>query len=80
MQIEGVRAGRAGRSTVVPVVGIGASAGGLAAFAASLSGMPAKTDPEDGMDLRPNFACIIPPNRNMSRGELPAATLRGARR
>jgi two-component system CheB/CheR fusion protein len=28
-----------------PVVGIGASAGGLAAFEAFFSGMPAKTDP-----------------------------------
>ncbi len=81
MQIEGVRAERAGRSTVVSVVGIGASAGGLAAIEA-FSGMPAKAkaDPADGMDLRPNCAYIVPPNRIMSCGELPAATIRGARR
>src|SRR5512133_3811700 len=30
----------------VPIVGIGASAGGLAAFEAFFSGMPAKTDPD----------------------------------
>ena len=32
-----------------PIVGIGASAGGLAAFEAFFSGMPADTDP--GMDF-----------------------------
>jgi len=82
-----------------PVVGIGASAGGLAAFESFFSGMPADVDPgmafvlvqhlapdhksilcdiiqrytrmqvfevEDGMEVRPNCAYIIPPNRNMA--------------
>ena len=82
-----------------PVVGIGASAGGLAAFEAFFSGMPADTDPgmafvlvqhlapdhksiltdlirrytrmkvfevEDGMEIKPNCAYIIPPNRDMA--------------
>ena len=82
-----------------PVVGIGASAGGLAAFEAFFSAMPAATDPgmafvlvqhlapdhksilsdlvrrytrmqvfevEDGMQVRPNCAYIIPPNRDMA--------------
>ncbi|MCX6567034.1 MAG: PAS domain-containing protein [Candidatus Aminicenantes bacterium] len=82
-----------------PIVGIGASAGGLAAFEAFFSGMPADVDPgmafvlvqhlapdhksiltdlvrrytrmqvfevEDGMEVRPNCAYIIPPNRDMA--------------
>ena len=82
-----------------PVVGIGASAGGLSAFEAFFSGMPPKTDPgmafvlvqhlapdhksiltelirrytrmqvfevEDGMQVQPNCAYIIPPNRDMA--------------
>jgi len=82
-----------------PIVGIGASAGGLAAFEAFFSGMPKDTDPgmafvlvqhlapdhksiltdlirrytrmqvfevEDGMTVKPNFAYIIPPNRDMA--------------
>ena len=82
-----------------PIVGIGASAGGLAAFEAFFSGMPADTDPgmafvlvqhlapdhksiltdlirrytrmqvfevEDGMEVKPNCAYIIPPNRDMA--------------
>ncbi len=82
-----------------PIVGIGASAGGLAAFEAFFSGMPAETDPgmafvlvqhlapdhksiltdlirrytrmqvfevEDGMEVKPNCAYIIPPNRDMA--------------
>ena len=82
-----------------PVVGIGASAGGLAAFEAFFSGMPADADPgmafvlvqhlapdhksiltdlirrytrmqvfevEDGMEVQPNCAYIIPPNRDMA--------------
>ncbi|MEZ4525112.1 MAG: chemotaxis protein CheB [Desulfobacterales bacterium] len=82
-----------------PIVGIGASAGGLAAFEAFFSAMPADTDPgmafvlvqhlapdhksiltnlirqytrmkvfevEDGMDVQPNCAYIIPPNRDMA--------------
>jgi two-component system, chemotaxis family, CheB/CheR fusion protein len=82
-----------------PVVGIGASAGGLAAFEAFFSGMPTDIDPgmafilvqhlapdhksiltdlirrytrmqvfevKDGMRVRPNFAYIIPPNRDMA--------------
>ncbi len=82
-----------------PVVGIGASAGGLAAFEAFFSGMPIDTDPgmafvlvqhlapdhksiltsliqrytrmqvlevEDGMEVRPNCAYIIPPGRDMA--------------
>jgi two-component system CheB/CheR fusion protein len=81
-----------------PIVGIGASAGGLAAFEAFFSTMPADSDPgmafvlvqhlardhksiladlvsrytrmevfevEDGMEVRPNCAYIIPPNRDM---------------
>ena len=85
--------------TVFPIVGIGASAGGLAAFEAFFSGMPADTDPgmafvlvqhlapdhkslltelirrytrmrvfevEDGMEVLPNCAYIIPPNRDMA--------------
>ena len=84
---------------VLPVVGIGASAGGLAAFEAFFSGMPADIDPgmafvlvqhlapdhksiltelvqrytrmqvfevEDGMQLQPNCAYIIPPNHDMA--------------
>ena len=82
-----------------PIVGIGASAGGLAAFEAFFSAMP--TDPEsgiafvlvqhlspdhksllvdlvkrytrmevyevaDGMEVQPNCAYIIPPNRDMT--------------
>jgi two-component system CheB/CheR fusion protein len=82
-----------------PIVGIGASAGGLAAFEAFFAGMPADADPgmafvlvqhlapdhksiltdlirrytrmqvfevEDGMAVQPNFAYIIPPNRDMA--------------
>ncbi len=82
-----------------PIVGIGASAGGLAAFEAFFSGMPIDTDPgmafvlvqhlapdhksilsdlvrrytrmqvfevEDGMQVRPNCAYIIPPGRDMA--------------
>ena len=81
------------------IVGIGASAGGLAAFEAFFSGMPAVTDPnmafvlvqhlapdhksiltsliqrytrmqvsevEDGMEVRPNCAYIIPPGKDMA--------------
>ncbi|UJX41205.1 PAS domain-containing protein [Desulfovibrio sp. JY] len=84
---------------IFPIVGIGASAGGLAAFEAFFSGMPAETDPgmafvlvqhlapdhkslltelirrytrmqvfevEDGMEVQPNCAYIIPPNRDMA--------------
>lgn len=82
-----------------PVVGIGASAGGLAAFEAFFSGMPSDANPnmafvlvqhlapdhksmltdlirrftrmqvfevEDGMQIQPNCAYIIPPNRDMA--------------
>jgi two-component system, chemotaxis family, CheB/CheR fusion protein len=82
-----------------PIVGIGASAGGLAAFEAFFSGMPAIGDPgmafvlvqhlapdhksiladlirrstqmqvfevEDGMEVHPNCAYIIPPGRDMA--------------
>ncbi len=82
-----------------PIVGIGASAGGLSAFEAFFSGMPAEADPgmafvlvqhlapdhksiltdlvkrytrmqvyevEDGMEVQPNCAYIIPPNRDMA--------------
>ncbi len=82
-----------------PIVGIGASAGGLAAFEAFFSGMPADSDPgmafvlvqhlapdhksiltdlvrrytrmrvfevEDGMEVQPNCAYIIPPGRDMA--------------
>ncbi|MFO7535867.1 MAG: chemotaxis protein CheB [Kiritimatiellia bacterium] len=82
-----------------PVVGVGASAGGLAAFEAFFSGMPPDADPgmafvlvqhlapdhksiladlirhytrmqvyevEDGMEVQPNCAYIIPPNRDMA--------------
>ena len=80
-------------------MGIGASAGGLAAFEAFFSGMPADSDPgmafvlvqhlapdhksiltdlirrytrmqvfevEDGMEVQPNCAYIIPPGRDMA--------------
>jgi two-component system CheB/CheR fusion protein len=82
-----------------PVVGIGASAGGLAAFEAFFSGMPRESDSgmafvlvqhlapdhksiltdlvgrytrmkvfevEDGMIVRPNYAYIIPPGKDMA--------------
>ncbi|OGQ25165.1 MAG: chemotaxis protein CheR [Deltaproteobacteria bacterium RBG_16_71_12] len=82
-----------------PVVGIGASAGGLAAFQAFFAGMPTDAPPamafvlvqhlapdhksvlaelikrsttlqvfevEDGMQVRPGCAYIIPPNRDMA--------------
>lgn len=82
-----------------PVVGIGASAGGLAAFEAFFSAMPADTESgmafvlvqhlspdhksiltdlvkrytsmqvfevKDGMEVQPNCAYIIPPNRDMA--------------
>jgi two-component system CheB/CheR fusion protein len=82
-----------------PIVGIGASAGGLAAFEAFFSTMPADNVPglafvlvqhlardhksilselirrytrmqvfevEDGMEIKPNCAYIIPPNRDMA--------------
>jgi two-component system, chemotaxis family, CheB/CheR fusion protein len=85
--------------TGFPVVGIGASAGGLAAFEAFFSGMPADVEPgmafvlvqhlapdhksiltdlirrytrmqvfevEDGMQVAPNCAYIIPPGRDMA--------------
>ncbi|RPH49329.1 MAG: PAS domain S-box protein [Desulfobacteraceae bacterium] len=88
-----------GTDTPFPVVGIGASAGGVAAFEAFFSGMPADTDPgmafvlvqhlapdhksiltdlirrytrmqvfevQDGMEVKPNCAYIIPPNRDMA--------------
>jgi two-component system, chemotaxis family, CheB/CheR fusion protein len=90
---------RGGGGPPFPVVGIGASAGGLAAFEAFFSAMPADVDPgmafvlvqhlapdhksiltdlirrctrmqvfevEDGMEVRPNCAYIIPPNRDMA--------------
>lgn len=83
----------------IPVVGIGASAGGLAAFEAFFAGWPADKLPgmafvlvqhlapdhksilaelikrsttldvvevTDGMEIRPNCAFIIPPNRDMA--------------
>ena len=86
-------------STKFPIVGIGASAGGLAAFEAFFSGMPADIEPgmafvlvqhlapdhksilaelirrytrmqvyevEDGMQVQPNCAYIIPPNYDMA--------------
>ncbi len=88
-----------------PIVGIGASAGGLAAFEALLTAMPPITDRgialvlvqhlapdhrsilselikrytkmqvyevEDGMEVKPSCAYIIPPNRDMAllRGKL----------
>lgn len=82
-----------------PIVGIGASAGGLSAFEAFFSGMPSVKDPgmafvlvqhlapdhksilselirrytrmqvfevEDGMQVKPNCAYIIPPNHDMA--------------
>jgi two-component system, chemotaxis family, CheB/CheR fusion protein len=82
-----------------PIVGIGASAGGLSAFEAFFSGMPKESDPgmafvlvqhlapdhksiltdlirrytrmqvfevEDGMEVQPNCAYIIPPGRDMA--------------
>ena len=82
-----------------PIVGIGASAGGLAAFEAFFSGMSKEPDPgmafvlvqhlapdhksiltdligrytrmqvfevEDGMEVQPNCAYIIPPGRDMA--------------
>ncbi|MGC8491260.1 MAG: chemotaxis protein CheB [Syntrophobacteraceae bacterium] len=82
-----------------PIVGIGASAGGVSAFEAFFSGMPADTEPgmafvlvqhlspdhksiltdlirrytrmqvyevEDGMEVRPNCAYIIPPGHDMA--------------
>ena len=82
-----------------PIVGIGASAGGLAAFEAFFSGMPVDKDPgmafvlvqhlapdhksiltdlirrytrmqvfevEDGVEVQPNCAYIIPPNCDMA--------------
>jgi len=85
--------------TGFPIVGIGASAGGLAAFEAFFSAMPADVDPgmafvlvqhlapdhksiltdlirrytrmqvfevEDGMEVQPNCAYIIPPGRDMA--------------
>jgi len=87
------------KPTSFPIVGIGASAGGLAAFEAFFSGMPTDSDPgmafvlvqhlapdhksiltdliqrytrmqvfevEDGMEIEPNCAYIIPPNRDMA--------------
>ncbi|MEY3289185.1 MAG: hypothetical protein RLZZ419_1427 [Pseudomonadota bacterium] len=85
--------------TYFPIIGIGASAGGLSAFEAFFSGMPADTEPdmafvlvqhlapdhnsiltdliqrytrmkvfevENGMQIQPNCAYIIPPNRDMA--------------
>ncbi len=85
--------------TGFPIVGIGASAGGLAMFEAFFSAMPADTESgmafvlvqhlapdhksiltdlvkrytkmqvyevEDGMEVQPNCAYIIPPNRDMA--------------
>lgn len=85
--------------TNFPIVGIGASAGGLAAFEAFFSAMPADTESgmafvlvqhlapdhksiltdlvkrytkmqvseaEDGVEVQPNCAYIIPPNRDMA--------------
>ncbi|MBZ0265007.1 PAS domain-containing protein [bacterium] len=82
-----------------PIVGIGASAGGLAAFEAFFSAMPTDVDPDmafvlvqhlapdhksiltelvtrytrmqvsevvDGVEVKPNCAYIIPPNRDMA--------------
>ncbi len=87
------------RKSYFPIVGIGASAGGLAAFEAFFSAMPADTEsgvafvlvqhlsPDhksllvdlvkrytrmdvyeviDGMEVQPNCAYIIPPNRDMT--------------
>jgi two-component system CheB/CheR fusion protein len=88
-----------GAAKKFPIVGIGASAGGLAAIEAFLSAMPADTEPgfafviiqhlppdhksilselvkrytrmqvfeaEDGMEVMPNCAYIIPPNRDLA--------------
>lgn len=82
-----------------PIVGVGASAGGLTAFEEFFSGMPADAEPgmafvlvqhlapdhksilselirrytrmavyevEDGIEVKPNCAYIIPPNRDMA--------------
>ncbi len=87
------------RPPALPIVGIGASAGGLAAFEAFFSGMPHDPTPEmalvlvqhlapdhksilaelirrytsmhvfeveNGMEVLPNCAYIIPPNRDMT--------------
>ncbi len=87
------------RKKAFAIVGIGASAGGLAAFEAFFSGMPTDSDPnmafvlvqhlapdhksiltsliqrytrmqvlevEDGMEVHPNCAYIIPPGRDMA--------------
>ncbi len=87
------------RAAPCPVVGIGASAGGLAAFEAFFSAIPVDAEPgmafvlvqhlapdhnsilceligrctrmkvtevEDGMEVRPNCAYIIPPGRDMA--------------
>jgi two-component system, chemotaxis family, CheB/CheR fusion protein len=87
----------AAQSAPFPIVGIGASAGGLAAFEAFFSSMPPESgiafalvqhlspdhksilvelvkrytrmhvfEVEDGMQVQPNCAYIIPPNRDMS--------------
>ncbi len=98
-QTGDISAPKAEQTKTFPIVGIGASAGGLAAFEAFFSGMPAETEPdmafvlvqhlapdhksiltgliqrytrmqvfevEDGMEVRPNCAYIIPPGRDMS--------------
>jgi len=46
-----------------PIVGIGASAGGLAAFEAFFSGMPADTDPRHGLShrLAPTAGTVFAP-------------------
>ena len=87
------------QDSAFPIVGIGASAGGLAAFEAFFSGMPPNEEPgmafvlvqhlapdhksiltdliqrytrmkvfevEDGMEVKPNCAYIIPPNHDMA--------------
>lgn len=97
-QVEAHLSGE-GAAAGFPIVGIGASAGGLAAFEAFFSGMPADIDPDmafvlvqhlapdhksiltelirrytrmqvfevkDGMEVAPNCAYIIPPNRDMA--------------
>jgi two-component system CheB/CheR fusion protein len=85
-----------------PIVGIGASAGGLGAFEAFFSGIPRNVDPgvafviiqhldpkyksiltsligrytnmqvyeiEEGMEVKPNFVYVIPPNRDLLYSE-----------
>src|SRR6185437_372345 len=65
---EGAEDDKQPRILRFPIVGIGASAGGLEAFTQLLTALPVKTI-EDGMAVEPNTVYVIPPNTGLTIAE-----------